>query len=175
MTGSRFNTSLFDKLTAGAQFSSAKTADANARGILESLREFITPNADQFGEGPLRDAIRRDVSWLLNTASLEAAIDLTNYPQVATSVLNFGVPELAGKATNTASIQSRARQIHTALTVFEPRLDSDTLLVEPREGVLRENAVTYSIVAELNSPQKAAPVQFLTDVEADTGSVTVRT
>ena len=118
MTGSRYNTSLFDKLTAGAQFSSAKTADANARGILESLREFIAPNADQFGEGPLRDAIRRDVSWLLNTASLEAAIDLTNYPQVATSVLNFGVPELAGKATNTASIQSHGvgplRHSHSA-------------------------------------------------------------
>jgi len=44
----------------------------------------------------LREAVLRDLAWLFNTTHLAVAEDLSNYPYVARSVLNFGMPELTG-------------------------------------------------------------------------------
>ena len=45
----------------------------------------------------LRDCVRRDLAWLLNTTNLESTTSLADVPEVAASVLNFGVIDLAGK------------------------------------------------------------------------------
>src|SRR5262245_46106408 len=42
----------------------------------------------------LRESVRRDLTWLFNTPNMATMIDLANFPQVASSVLNYGLPSL---------------------------------------------------------------------------------
>ena len=46
----------------------------------------------------IREGVIRDLAWLLNTANLECVEDLDGYPEVAKSVLNYGIPDLTGKS-----------------------------------------------------------------------------
>ena len=49
----------------------------------------------------LRECVRRDLVWLMNTTHLRSTQDLDDYPLVARSVLNFGLPDLAGRTSST--------------------------------------------------------------------------
>ena len=100
--------------------------------------------------------------------------DLTAYPEVKTSVLNYGVPDLAGKTLTRRVIQTRAREIRDAIRTFEPRMDPKRLDVEPVAEVEKVNAVTYVIRGNITAAVRAMPVEFKTDIEVDTASVTVR-
>ena len=70
----------------------------------------------------LRAVILRDVSWLLNATPLDSSVDLSAYPDVASSVLNYGVRPMAGQGGGTMDRSHFERAIQEALTVFEPRL-----------------------------------------------------
>ena len=122
----------------------------------------------------LRRAVLRDLAWLLNTTNLGAVQDLTLYPEVRTSVLNYGVPDLAGKTLTMRVIQGRAREIRDAIRAFEPRMNPKRLEVEALPGFEKENAVTYVIRGDITAAVQAMPVEFKTDIEVDTASVTVR-
>lgn len=177
----RFTPTLFDKLISGETPSGlADSIEDGERGLrttdsAPSAQRFYTvPNIERFGESALRATVRRELAWLLNTTNIGASVDLDPYPQVASSVLNYGVPDLAGQAMSEWMIQARAREIQEAIEVFEPRLDPASLSVAPRAAGERENAVTYLIEGEVRGSAGSAEVRFLTDVEADTGSVVVR-
>ena len=89
-------------------------------------------------------------------------------------MLNYGVPDLAGKTLTTRVIQARAREIRDAVRAFEPRLDAKRLEVEAIEEIEKENAITYIIRGDVTAAVQAMPVEFKTDIEVDTASVTVR-
>jgi type VI secretion system protein ImpF len=116
----------------------------------------------------------RELNWLLNTTSLESLEDLEPYPQVRTSVLNYGVRDLAGKTLTRSVVAGRAKQIRDAIRAFEPRLEPTQLDVEALTTTERENAVTYVIRGDVVSAVQAMPVEFKTDVELDTAAVTLR-
>jgi type VI secretion system protein ImpF len=164
---SRLTAPLFDKLVAGDVPSGLEVHGT------ESLR-FFTVDPERFSERALRDTVRREVGWILNTTQFSAAVDLTGMEEVQTSVLNYGVPDLAGKAMSHRILLSRARSIRQSLRVFEPRLDETTLSVEPIEEVERENAITFLIEADIRSAVNPVPVRLKTDVEADGCGVAVR-
>ena len=44
----------------------------------------------------LRESVIRDLEWLLNTGRLEIRVDLAGYPEVRSSVLNYGIPDITG-------------------------------------------------------------------------------
>ena len=46
----------------------------------------------------LRESVLRDVAWLLNTTNLAESDLAERYPDVAKSVVNYGLPDLATKA-----------------------------------------------------------------------------
>lgn len=177
MAAVRFTPTLFDKLTSGtapAGLSGDGGEDAGAEVTRNTQRFYTVPSLERFGESALRATVRRDLAWLLNTTNLESSVDLSGHPHVQTSVLNFGVPDLAGKSMSDWAIQERAHQIREAVLAFEPRMNPDSLTVERRAAGERENAVTYVVEGELEGLSGAASIRFLTDVEADTGAVTVR-
>jgi type VI secretion system protein ImpF len=179
MAGQKLNPTLFDKLVGDTELSgltSSQEASAIVTAEVDraSLRFYTVPNLERFNENALRATVRREVAWLLNTTHLEAVVDLSRFPEVKTSVLNYGVPDLAGKSMGQKAIRQRGRDIREALVNFEPRIDPRTLDVQPRAVGERENAVTYVIEADVAAAVHAMPVQFYTDVEADTGAVTVR-
>lgn len=177
----RFTPTLFDKLISGeAPAGLSDSIEGQERGLSTTefspgaLRFYTVPNIERFGESALRATVQRETAWLLNTTNLGASVDLEPYPHVATSVLNYGVPDLAGKAMSEWAVEARARDIRTSIEAFEPRLEKSSLTVRVRSAGERENAVTYVIEGEVHGAAGDAEVRMLTDVEADTGAVTVR-
>lgn len=177
MAASRLNPTLFDKLVADLAMEGLRETDAATPGLEASrstMRFYTVPRMERFNETALRATVRRELNWILNTTSLESVEDLEPYPEVKTSVLNYGVRDLAGKTLSSRVIQARARQIRDAIRAFEPRLDPNQLDVESLPITERENAVTYVIRGDVTTAVQAMPVEFKTDIELDTAAVTLR-
>jgi type VI secretion system protein ImpF len=179
MAGPRLNPTLFDKLVADLQLEGLRTDDAEEDldapdAVRTRLRFYTVPRIERFNENALRATVRRELNWILNTTNLASVQDLEPYPEVRTSVVNYGVPDLAGKALTRRVVQSRAREIREAIRVFEPRMDPDHLEVEPLTTVERVNAITYVIRGDITAAVQAMPVEFKTDIEVDTASVILR-
>ena len=52
----------------------------------------------------LRESVRRDLSWLFNTTNLASSLDLERFPQVESSTLNFGLPDLTGRTAGSIHV-----------------------------------------------------------------------
>lgn len=174
-TQSRLNPTLFDKLIAGNEIDGLRGSELlGAEQKRDTLRYFSVTALERFNEAALRATVRRELAWLFNTVNFESSENLENCPNVRTSVVNYGVPDLAGKSLDSRSVLQRARQIRSAIQAFEPRIDSASLDVEPSNRVERENALTFVIHADIRSAVRAVPIELRTDIEADTAAVTVR-
>ena len=171
--GGRINPTIFDKLVAGNR-AAELAGDGGEPEHVRWLTGFSESEIERFNEAGLRSSVRRELVWLLNTTSLEAAVDLEDYPQVRTSVVNYGVPDLAGKSMTRKLVLQRARDIRRAVLSFEPRFAANSLTIEVSEKVERENSVTFVIQGDITSAVRAVPVKLKTDVETDTAVVTVR-
>jgi type VI secretion system protein ImpF len=171
----KINPTIFDKLIADSELSGLHEEDPRT-GITsrDTMRHYSVPKLERFNEEALRATVRREVAWLLNSINLGAVVDLEPYPNVKTSVLNYGVPDLAGKAHSHRVVIQRARDIRAAIRAFEPRIEEKSLVVEALPRPERENAVTYVINGDISSAVDALPIKLRTDIEADTAAVTVR-
>ncbi len=176
MTGSRVNPTLLDKLVSHLDVAGLREqGDAGAIDAERaSLRFYVMSQRKRQNEAALRETVKRELSWMLNTTNLAAVIDLSPYPEVRTSVLNYGVDDLAGKPMTSRVRAQRARDIRDAIRAFEPRMNPDQLDVTAMTTVERENAVTYVIRGDVIAAVTAMPVEFKTDVELDTAAVIVR-
>ena len=70
----------------------------------------------------LREYVCRDLAWLLNSTGIDETVDLTRYPDVQRSVLNYGMPSLAGRAVVAVDVPATARAIEEVIRRYEPRL-----------------------------------------------------
>lgn len=91
----------------------------------------------------LKEIIRRDLSFLLNTISHEDDIDAARYPQAAASVVNYGLPPLAGSFLYEHKWDDILRAILRTITRFEPRLKTSTLQIIPLQDEQRQNVITH--------------------------------
>ena len=123
----------------------------------------------------LRQAVLRDLAWLLNTTNLSALEDVSATPLAARSTLNFGIPGFAGLAGTADRLAGLERGIAEAIRTFEPRIRPDTLRVRLRERTEEDSAAT--LVFEIEGELWAQPVPqqlFLeTALELETGLAVV--
>lgn len=171
----RLTPTLFDKLVADLEISGLRDMSGETPEISrENFRHYAVPKLDRFNEMALRATIRRELAWLLNTTNLESLTDLEPYPQVQTSVLNYGLSDLAGKALNRRSVLERAREIRRAIRLFEPRLAEKSLSVEPSTDSDRPHTITFVIQGDITAAAQAMPVKFRTEIDPETVAVDVR-
>ena len=121
----------------------------------------------------LRDAVFRDLSWLLNTASLETNEDLSRYPEVRRSVLNFGMIALTGRAATSINPQQAARGIAEAVRAFEPRLTRVVVTPEFIEGRMDQRTLSFKIDAELWGQPAPQRLLLRTRLDVDSGDMSV--
>jgi type VI secretion system protein ImpF len=73
-------------------------------------------------ERMLRDAVRRDLEWLLNTRRIAVPPD-EGLKELNRSVYLFGLPDFTGFSIATPNDKSRLiRQLQNAVKLFEPRI-----------------------------------------------------
>ncbi len=154
----RLQPSLLDRLTDKAPDSRSESRD---RRVL-SMRM-------------LRQAVLRDLAWLLNTGHLETTDDLEPYPQVRDSVLNYGLPDITGISASSADTSALERAVKKAIAMFEPRIAPDSLRVSVArdESTMGRNAMVFTIEGQLWAEPTPMTLFLKTEVDLETGDVAV--
>jgi type VI secretion system protein ImpF len=99
----------------------------------------------------LRESVIRDLEWLLNTGCLATTEELTDYPEVRRSVLNYGVPDIAGGTSSGKDSRRMERDLRQAILDFEPRILPGTLKVSVtvNDEEMSANTMVFEIQGEL--------------------------
>jgi type VI secretion system protein ImpF len=128
-----------------------------------------------FSLSRLRDAAMRDLAWLLNTTNLASGQDISAYPEVADSVVNYGIPDLSGMTVSGTDVAALERALRQAIADFEPRILRHTLSVrlEMNEGQMSHNAMTFLIEGELWAQPVPLRLYLKTEIDLDIGDVKV--
>lgn len=123
----------------------------------------------------LREAVVRDVGWLLNTTNYFPQEDLEQYTYVAQSVLNYGMPDLTGKAVPGLDLVQKERQLRQALWAFEPRLIRETLKVKIKSSDKKmcRNAFTVELEGQLWAEPSPLQIYMKTEIDLESGEVQV--
>jgi len=128
------------------------------------------------GKAPLYRAIMRDLTWLLNsTQPLDASANTC--PLVEDSVLNYGLPPLAGRPASQVDTTVLAAAIEKAIKRFEPRILAETLQVRVIEdaGILdSHNVIGLEIRGHVWAQPQPIEVQFRTQLDLETGKVEIK-
>ncbi|MDP3411002.1 GPW/gp25 family protein [Bosea sp. (in: a-proteobacteria)] len=126
-------------------------------------------------ESKLRREIAIDLDGLVNTINLAASVDLSQHEHVGRSILNHGFPDLASRTIDEHRVDLIAQDMVTVLLGYEPRLIRDTIAVERDQSLDRaELKVRFLVRADLNCEPLNIPVQFVADLELDTGKMAIR-
>lgn len=123
----------------------------------------------------LRDSVLRDLEWLFNSVALEGAVDLTAFPRVAASVVNYGLPSLAGASASSTDPAVLERTLSTMIQRFEPRLVPGSVRVQSLaiDKPSEFNAIAFEIRAELWAQPAPLALRLRTEVDLEDGNVTV--
>ena len=98
----------------------------------------------------LRECVKRDLAWLLNSGRLEDVVDLSAFPNVAESVLNFGIPDLTGLIASTLDTQTLERKLAKIICRFEPRILKRTLRISiSTSEAMSGNALQFDIECDV--------------------------
>jgi type VI secretion system protein ImpF len=135
----RLQPSLLDRLSDNAPTSRRESADQQSLSMQQ-----------------LRQAVLRDLAWLLNTTNLAAVQDLDEFPGVAATTLNFGVPGFTGLVAAAEKISTLEAAIAAAIRNYEPRIRPDSLRVRAREA--REDQAVPTLVFDIQGELWAQPV-----------------
>ena len=76
-----------------------------------------------------REAVLRDLLWLLNTHANSEQSGFDRFEEIPSSVLNFGVQNLAGMTVSSLNIDDMRFLLTEALQRFEPRILPDTVSI----------------------------------------------
>lgn len=123
-------------------------------------------------ESVLKRDLGADVGSLVDTINLASAVDLTDLPYVARSVLNYGLPDLSPVTLGADDVDVVGSNLKAALLRHEPRLNRQSLTVE-REGESEDAAqrVRFKVHADLISRPLDIPVGFVAEVDLGAGKV----
>jgi type VI secretion system protein ImpF len=125
----------------------------------------------------LRAAVLRDLSWLLNANGLGAGQDLTDYPEVARSVVNYGLPSLSGSTWSGTDLAGLERAIRQAVWDFEPRILRHTVrvrAVRPQSGRPQHNLLSFEITGELWAQPVPEHLVLRTELDLEEGNVSIQ-
>jgi type VI secretion system protein ImpF len=133
----------------------------------------VTVNRGELQAASLEESILRNLNWLLSTTRLEASIDLSRWPNVRQSVLNFGIPELSGQHLSSTDIVPMQRQLAEAISRFEPRLHKETVSVQVVVDKSRMNrqAVTLIIAGDFGNWPLRQTINITVEVDVESGKV----
>lgn len=154
----RLQPSLLDRLTDNAPDSKTESRDVR---VLSMRR--------------LRHAVLRDLGSLLNTGHLETTEDLEAYPQVRNSVLNYGMPDIAGLTVSGTDTTALERSVRETIKKFEPRILPETLSVRIARDVtaMGRNSMVFTIEGQLWAEPTPTMLYLKTEVDLETGDVAV--
>ena len=125
--------------------------------------------------GSLRASVLRDLEWLMNTINLEAVQRLDEFPELKSTVINYGMPGLSGSTVNQTEREEIKRLIKNAIEVFEPRVLKNTLQVKfiEDESLSNPHAIAFQIEGTLWGRPMPEALFLRTELDLELGDVKV--
>jgi len=123
-----------------------------------------------------RRAVLRDLEWLLNTGAKSTTEDLKEFGEVASSVLNYGIPDLCGMTASGLRPEELEKQLLEAVRTFESRILPASLSIRVVAGFGRmdRNAISFEITGDLWALPTPDPLYVRTEVDLETGQFEVK-
>lgn len=124
----------------------------------------------------LREIVLRDLGWLFNATAPLSDMDEERFPQAMRSVLNFGMPALAGKLVSRVELFDMEQALRQAIVDFEPRILAATLVVhgkQPEDELGHHNVLEFEISGQLWAQPYPLELLLRTEVDFETGMVEV--
>ena len=126
-------------------------------------------------EPKLRREIGIDLDALVNTINLGSVEDLSGLEHVRRSILNHGFPDMTRLSIDEHRVDVIREDLAAVLMSYEPRLIRKSIAVERDETLDRaELKVRFLVRADLNCDPLNVPVQFVADLELDTGKIAIK-
>ena len=126
-------------------------------------------------EQTLRREVARDLETLMNCVSMDSTIDLTDFPAVRKSILNFGFPDIAHRTIDELAVSDLDAEIEGVLKLYEPRLLTTSLRVTRDKRVRTDELkIRYIVHADLTCEPLNVPLQFVADVDATSGKIQIQ-
>lgn len=123
----------------------------------------------------LRECVLRDLGWLLNTENHESVEDIESYPDVRSSVINFGIPTLSGLTASGLDLKKLEEQVREAISIFEPRILKDSLSVRAvnASDLMSRKTLSFEIQGELWAQPVPLKMYLRTELDLETGAVSI--
>lgn len=117
------------------------------------------------------DSVRSDLRNLLNTGAHALGEPIYDYPEVITSVVNYGIPDLCGITASGIEAGQMEHALRRAILAFEPRLIPETLQVRvyAESDEMSSNALAFEIAGELWAQPAPEAFYVKTEVDLETG------
>jgi len=134
------------------------------------------PDKRVLSKSQLRQAVLRDLVWLMNTTRLESSEDLSSAPSVQRSVLNFGLPALSGETASTLDPTDLERAVRDAILAYEPRILPQSLRVQAIVSdtqLDQHNVISVEIEGQLWAQPVPLELLLRTEVDLETGEVEI--
>ena len=124
----------------------------------------------------LRQIILRDLSWLLNATNAEAELALEDFDEARASTLNYGLPAFSGKRMSDVKLSDLEVAIKNTIHQFEPRVMSQTLVVNASlasDDEAAHNMVVFEIRGQIWAHPYPIEMLLKSSIDLETGSVTL--
>ena len=118
-----------------------------------------------------RRAVVRDLTWLLNTHANAEKSGYSEYDEIPSSVLNFGVQNVAGKTSSSLSADDLQYQMREALRRFEPRIIPNTVSIvsNMNPGAMSTRSLRFEIRGDLWAEPIPESLFIKTELDLETG------
>lgn len=120
----------------------------------------------------LRENVLRDLNWLFNAT--QSSIDFEDDPVLVGSVINYGMPPLAGRPASQYDTTELARALRDVILRFEPRIVAHTLKVTAdRNKGDTHNVLGFRIEGQLWSQPIPLEIFMRTEIDLESGMTSV--
>ena len=120
----------------------------------------------------LRDNVLRDLNWLFNAT--QSSVDFEGDELLSGSVINFGLPALAGRPASQYDLTELSRVLREVIIRFEPRILAHTLKVRAERNTSdSHNVIGFRIEGQLWSQPIPLEIFMRTEIDLESGLTNV--
>ena len=144
------------------------------RSVIDRLTQTGEPEPRTWSDSVrlLRQAVLRDVEWLLNTRRIAEPAG-NEFPEVQQSVYHYGLPDVTSVSADSAAARKQLlRQVEQTLQQFEPRLTSIRVTDAGAKGEATRS-LRFVVEGLLRMHPEPEPIAFDTVLDAGSGRFNV--
>ncbi|MBT0957269.1 GPW/gp25 family protein [Alphaproteobacteria bacterium KMM 3653] len=153
----------------------AKDAKVDAKTYVDGervLSERAAMRRRGANEAQLKANFEIDLTNLTNTINLASCVDLDEHPNVAKSVLNYGIVDTTQFSTEDIKLLNLPRQLKEALLAHEPRFVPETMEITLREEAdANTQSISFDVNAEMACKPVDIPMEFVAEIDVGAGKM----